>query len=177
MPDEPEALGLMALMLLHDARRQARFAGEEIVLLSDQDRSLWNVAQITEGRATLDRALSFGYRGPYQVQAAIASLQSADELDWRQIVALYGELVRLTGSAVVELNGAVAIVEAGAPEAALAIVEGLALDDYRYLHSTRAELRRRVARDDEARSAYRRALELAETEPERRSLQRRLGEL
>jgi RNA polymerase sigma-70 factor (ECF subfamily) len=177
MPDEPEALGLLALMLLHDARRAARFAGEDLVLLSDQDRSLWDVGQIGEGRAFLDRALALRGRGPYVVQAAIASLQAEDEIDWPEVAALYGELVRLTGSAVVELNRAVAVAEASGAEPALEIVDRLDLPDYRYLHSTRAELLRRLGRRAEARAEYERAAELTPDERERRFLQRRLAEL
>jgi RNA polymerase sigma-70 factor, ECF subfamily len=177
MPDEPEPHGLVALMLCHDSRRDARFAGDELVLLDDQDRSLWNAAQIEQGRAALERAIALGGRGPYVLQAAIASLQADPEIDWPQVAALYGELARLTGSPVVELNRAVAVAQTGAPEAALAIVDRLALDDYRYLHSTRAELLRRLGRLEDARAAYRRALELTRAEPERRFLQRRLAEL
>ncbi len=177
MPDEPEVHGLLALMLLHDARRQARFSGEDLVLLEDQDRSLWDATQIEQGRAALDRALALRGRGPHVLQAAIASLQVDERVDWPQIAALYGELVRLTGSPVAELNRAVAVAEAQGPEAALQIVDRLALDDYQYLHSTRAELLRRLGRVDEARTAYRRALELARTGPERRFLERRLAEV
>ena len=176
MPDEPEVQGLLALMLLHDARRGARFSGEDLVLLQDQDRSLWDASQIEEGRALLDRALALRGRGPYVVQAAIASLQADTQLDWPQIAALYGELARLTRSPVVELNRAVAVAEAQGAEAALEIVDRLTLDDYQYLHATRAELLRRLGRADEARAAYRRALELARAEPERRFLKRRLAE-
>jgi RNA polymerase sigma-70 factor, ECF subfamily len=177
MPDEPEVHGLLGLMLCHDARRAARFAGDELVLLEDQDRALWDAAQIAEGRAALDRALALRGRGPYVLQAAIASLQADVPVDWPQVAALYGELVLLTRSPVVELNRAVAVAQAGSPEAALDIVEGLALDDYPYLHSTRAELLRRLGRAEEARSAYRRALALARAAPERRFLERRLAEL
>jgi RNA polymerase sigma-70 factor, ECF subfamily len=177
MPDEPEALGLLALMLLHDARRAARFSGDELVLLEDQDRSLWDHAQIAEGRDRLDRAVALRSRGPYVLQAAIASLQSEEQLDWEEIAALYGELVRLTGSAVVELNRSVAVAHAIGPEAGLALVESLDLDDYQYLHSTRAELLRRLGRVDEARGAYERALELARAEPEKLFLRRRLATL
>jgi RNA polymerase sigma-70 factor (ECF subfamily) len=177
MPDEPEVLGLLALMLLHDARREARFAGGELVLFHDQDRTLWNAAQIEEARAVLDRALALRGRGPYLLQAAIASLQADEPVDWPQIASLYAELVRLTGSAVVALNRAVAVAETEGPEAALAIVDRLSLDDYQYLHSTRAELLRRLGRTDEARAAFRRALELATAAPERRFLERRLAEL
>ncbi|HZO98426.1 MAG TPA: sigma-70 family RNA polymerase sigma factor [Gaiellaceae bacterium] len=177
MPDEPEVRALLALMLLHDSRRGARFAEGELVLLDEQDRSLWDQGQIAEGRALLDEALALHGRGPYVLQAAIASLQAGDPIDWFEVAALYGELARLTGSPVVELNRAVAIAEVEGPEAALAIVDALALDDYRYLHSTRADLLRRLGRTGEARAAYRRALELASAEPERRFLERRLAEL
>jgi RNA polymerase sigma-70 factor (ECF subfamily) len=177
MPDEPEAQALLALMLLHDSRRDARFAGGELVLLAEQDRSLWNAAEIAEGRAALERAIALQGRGPYVLQAAIASLQADDPLDWKQIAALYGELARVTGSPVVELNRAVALAEVEGPAAALAVVDALPLADYRYLHSTRAELLRRLGRIAEARAAYERALLLADAEPERRFLERRLGEL
>ncbi len=177
MPDEPEAHGLLALMLLHDARRWARFVGDDLVLLQDQDRSLWDAAQIGEGRAVLDRAMALLGRGPYVVQAAIASLQMEAPLDWREIAALYGELERLTGSPVMELNRAVAVAEIQGPEAALQIVDRLQLDGYQYFHSTRAELLRRLGRADEATAAYGRALELSSAEPERRFLARRLAEL
>ena len=177
MPDEAEVHGLLALMLCHDARRAARVAGEEIVLLADQDRSRWDAAQIAAGRAALDRALALRGSGPYVLQAAIASLQAEPEIDWPQVADLYDGLARLTGSPVVELNRAVAVAEAGDPDAALAIVDGLALEDYRYLHSTRAELLRRLGRPAEARAAYERALALGPPAPERRFLEHRLTEL
>ena len=177
MPDEPEVLGLLALMLLHDARRRARFSHEDLILLSDQDRSLWDTAQISEARATLDRAIAQMGRGPYVLQAAIASLQSDEQVDWNEVTALYEELFRVTGSPVVRLNHAVAVAQAGSPAAALGLVDGLDLDEYQYLHSTRAELLRRLGRTTEARAAYQRALELASAQPERRFLQRRLAEL
>jgi RNA polymerase sigma-70 factor (ECF subfamily) len=177
MPDEPEAQGLLALMLLHDARREARFRDGDIVLLDDQDRSLWDAGQIAEGRAVLDRALALRGRGPYVLQAAIASLHADEPRDWPQIAALYGELVRLSDSPVIELNRAVAIAETGEVEAALAIVDGLRLDRYRYLHSTRAELLRRLGQVEEAREAYGRALELVHADPERRLVERRLAEI
>jgi RNA polymerase sigma-70 factor (ECF subfamily) len=176
MPDEPEVLGLLALMLLHDARRAARVAGDELVLLAQQDHALWDASQLAEGRSLLDRALARRCRGPYQVQAAIASLQATEHPDWTEISLLYGELARLTGSAVVELNRAVAIAQTGATTEALALVDGLDLDGYRYWHSTRGELLRRLDRPEEARSAYRRALELARSERERRFLQRRIAD-
>jgi RNA polymerase sigma-70 factor, ECF subfamily len=177
MPDEPEVHGLLALMLVNDARRDARFADGTVVLLRDQDRSLWNAEQIAEGRATLDRALALGGRGPYAVQGAIAALHTEEPQDWPQIAALYGELARLTGSPVVELNRAVAVAEAGDVEAALALVDRLELDRYHYLHATRAELLRRLGRVEDARAEYERALELVHAEPERRFLERRLEEL
>jgi RNA polymerase sigma-70 factor, ECF subfamily len=177
MPDEPEGHGLLALMLLTDARRDARFADGVVVLLRDQDRSLWDSEEIAAGRAELDRALALGGRGPYVVQAAIAALHSEEPQDWPRIARLYGELARLTGSPVVELNRAVAIAEAGEVEAALAVVERLELDRYHYLHATHAELLRRLDRTDEARAAYGRALELVHSDAERRLLERRRAEL
>jgi RNA polymerase sigma-70 factor, ECF subfamily len=177
MPDEPEVHGLLALMLLNDARRDARFADGMVVLLRDQDRSLWDFDQIAEGRAELDRALALGGRDAYVLQAALASLHVDEPQDWPQIAALYGELARLTGSPVVELNRAVAVAEAGELEAALALVERLELDRYHYLHATRAELLRRLDRTEDARAAYDRALELVHSDAERRFLERRLAEL
>ncbi|HKN93271.1 MAG TPA: sigma-70 family RNA polymerase sigma factor [Thermoleophilaceae bacterium] len=177
MPDEPEVHGLLAMMLLHDARREARFRDGELVLLADQDRSLWDRAQIAEGRAVLDRALALHGRGSYVLQAAIASLHADEPHDWAEIAALYGELSRLTGSPVVELNRAVAVAEAEGAEAGLAIIDRLELDDYQYLHSTRGELLRRLGRTEEARAAYARALELAHDHAERRLLERRVCEL
>jgi RNA polymerase sigma-70 factor, ECF subfamily len=177
MPDEPEAHGLLALMLVNDARHEARFADEEIVLLSEQDRSLWDHDRIAEGRAVLNRAMALAGRGPYVLQAAIAALHTDDPLDWPQIAALYGELARRTGSPVVRLNEAAAIAEAGDPKAALALTDGLELDRYHYLHSVRAELLRRLGRGEDAREEYERALELVHSGAERRFLERRLGEL
>jgi RNA polymerase sigma-70 factor (ECF subfamily) len=177
MPDEPEVHALLALMLLNDARREARFDDGDVVLLADQDRALWDTDQIEDGRATLDRAMSLGGRGPYVLQAALASLHCEDTPDWREIAALYAELARTTGSEVVELNEAVAIAEAGDPDAALRIVDRLDLDGYHYLHATRAELLRRLDRVDDARGAYGRALELVHSDAERRLLERRLAEL
>ena len=177
MPDEPEVHGLLALMLVNDARRDARFADGTVVLIRDQDRSLWDLDQMEEGRTGLDRALALGGRGPYVLQAALAALHADEHPDWLQIAALYGELARVTGSPVVELNRAVAVAEAGDPEAALALVEHLDLDRYHYLHATRAELLRRLDRVEDARRAYRRALELVSSETERRFLERRLAEL
>ena len=177
MPDEPEVQGLLALMLITDARRDARFQDGEIVLLPDQDRSRWNEVQIVLGRESLEQALALGGRGSYVIQAAIAALHSDDPLDWTEIAALYDELARLTGSPVVEVNRAIAVAEADGPAAGLALVEGLDLEGYQYFHSTRAELLRRLDRPDEARAAFERALELALAEPERRFLQGRIEEL
>ena len=177
MPDEPEVHGLRALMLLNDARRAARFEGGELVLLADQDRSRWDASKIARGREALDRAFALQGRGAYVVQAAIASLHMEEPLDWPEIAALYGELVRMTGSAVVELNRAIAVAEADGDEAGLALVGRLNLDGYQYFHSTRADLLRRLGRADEARTEYQRALELAHTEPERRFLRRRIAEV
>ena len=177
MPDEPEVHGLLALMLINDARRNARVADGAVVLLRDQDRSLWDAAQIEEGRAVLDRALALGGRDAYVLQAAIAALHVEEPQDWPQLAALYGELARRTGSPVVELNQAAALAEAGDVDAALALLDRLQLDSYHYVHSTRAELLRRLDRVDEARAAYERALELVHSEAERRFLERRLAEL
>ena len=177
MPDEPEVHGLLALMLLHDARREARFRDGELVLIADQDHSLWDAAQIAEGRIVLDRAIALRGRGPYVLQAAIASLHTEDSPDWPEIAVLYRRLAQLTGSPIVELNRAIAVAEADGPEAGLAIVDELDLADYRYLHSTRGEFLRRLGRDREARDAYGRALELADDDAERRLLERRLNEL
>ena len=177
MPDEPEVHGLVALMLLDDARRDARFASGELVLLADQDRSRWDAAKIARGREALDRAFALRGQGAYVVQAAIASLHMEEPRDWQEIAGLYGELVRMTGSAVVELNRAIAVAEVDGAEAGLALVDRLDLGGYQYFHSTRADLLRRLGRTDEARAEYERALELARTEPERRFLQRRVAEV
>jgi RNA polymerase sigma-70 factor (ECF subfamily) len=177
MPDEPEPAGLLALMLCHDARRRARAPHGELVLLEEQDRRLWDHGMIDEGRALVARALGRPSRGPHAVQAAIAVLQTEDDVDWPQVVALYDELVDLTGSPVVELNRAAAIAMAGQLEQALALVDDLALDGYQYWHSTRGELLRRLGHASEATAAFRRALELAHAEHERRFLQRRIDGL
>jgi RNA polymerase sigma-70 factor (ECF subfamily) len=177
LPGQPEPRGLLALMLLHDARRQARLSGpdgQDLVLLADQDRSLWDWRQIGEAREIL--GLAAASRGPYVIQAAIASLQAASPVDWPGVAALYAELADLTGSPVVRLNGAVAVAQAEGPGAALAIVDGLDLAGYPYWHSTRAELLRRLGQPDAARAAYRAALDLAVTEPERRFLRKRMAE-
>jgi len=176
LPGYSEPRGLLALMLLHDARRQARLGGpdgQDLVLLADQDRTRWDWRQIEEARRVLDQVRDS--RGPYMIQAAIASLQAADPLDWRQVAALYAELADLTGSPVVRLNGAVAVAQADGPGPALAIVDSLGLDGYPYWHSTRAELLRRLGRADEARAAYQAALALTGSEPERRFLRDRIA--
>jgi RNA polymerase sigma-70 factor (ECF subfamily) len=177
MPDEPEVHGLLAMMLMHDARRESRFRDGELVLLADQDRALWDFEEIDAGRAALDRALALHGRGPYVLQAAIASLHLDDPHDWPQIAALYGELARLTDSPVVELNRAIAVAEIDGPGEGLAIVEQLDLGDFRYFHSTRGELLRRLGREPEAIDAYRRALELVDDGAERGLLERKLEEL
>jgi RNA polymerase sigma-70 factor (ECF subfamily) len=186
MPDEPEALGLLALLLLQDARRSARVdVNGELVLLEDQDRTLWDAGEIDEGRALLDRALRRARPGPYQVQAAIAACHAsatvATDTDWREIALLYGELARMTGSPVVELNRAVAVAMADGPATGLALVDALdssgLLDDYQYLHATRADLLRRLGRFDEAAVAYRRARDLATSAAERSFLDQRLATL
>ena len=185
LPDEPEVGGLLALLLLHDARRAARVdATGELVPLEDQDRSRWDASQIAEGTRLLEAALQRGRPGPYQVQAAIAACHAtaaeAADTDWAQIAALYGQLARLVPSAVVRLNRAVAVGMRDGPAAGLALVEQLErtgeLAGYHLLPATRADLLRRLGRRDEAAAAYREALELAPTEPERRYLARRLTE-
>jgi RNA polymerase sigma-70 factor, ECF subfamily len=180
MPDEPEVYGLLALMLLHDSRRAARLRDGELVLFKDQDRGLWDWPQVQAGRTALERGLALrgrGAGGVYLLQAAIASLHTAESSDWPQIAALYGELARLAPSPVIELNRAVAIAEAEGPERGLDAIDGLDLDDYQYLHAARAELLRRLGRRAEARIAYERALALARSDHERRFLERRLAEL
>jgi RNA polymerase sigma-70 factor, ECF subfamily len=177
MPDEPDVHALLALMLINDARREARFADGALVLLADQDPSLWDRKQIAEGQAALERAIALAGRGPYVLQAAIASLHAEESQDWPQLAALYGELARVTGSPVAELNQAAAIAETGNVQAALGLVERLDLEHYVYLHSTRAELLRRLDRADEAAAAYRRALELVVSDAERSFLERRLAEV
>ena len=179
MPDEPEALGLLALMLLHDSRREARFGpAGELVLLEDQERSLWDSARIEEGRRVLERALSFRRAGPYQLQAAIAALHADDETDWPEIAALYGRIAEVAASPVVELNRAVAVAMAEGPGAGLELIEEIdALEGYHLLHAARADLLRRLDRLDEAADAYRRALELAASSADRAFLERRLAEV
>ena len=186
MPDEPEALGLLALLLLHDARRAGRVdAAGALVPLDAQDRALWDAGAIAEGVAVLDRALRRTRPGPYQVQAAIAACHAtapeASATDWRQIAMLYGQLARMVPAPVIELNRAVAVAMADGPEAGLALVDALeesgALAGYHLLPATRADLLRRLGRMEDAAGAYRRALELAGAQPERDYLRRRLAEV
>ena len=173
MPDEPEVHGLNALMLVNDARRDARFAEGSVVLIAEQDRARWDLDQIERGRAALERALGLGGRGPYVLQAAIAAAHVEDPPDWRELALLYDELVRVTGSPVVRLNHAAAVAEEGDVTRALELVDDLDLDAYHYLHATRAELLRRLDRAEDARAAYERALELVHSDAERRFLERR----
>ena len=185
MPGEPEVLGLLALMLLHDARREARVgAGGELILLDDQDRSRWDHERIAEGQALVERALRMGRPGPYQVQAAIAALHDEADTpaatDWTQIASLYRALGAMAPSPVVELNLAVAVAMADGPAVGLAMMDGIAasgeLEQYPYLHAARADLLRRLDRWTEAETAYRRALELTTNGAEQAYLERRLAE-
>jgi RNA polymerase sigma-70 factor (ECF subfamily) len=183
---EPEAIGLLALMLLHDARRPARTSPEgELILLDEQDRRLWNREEIREGLALVEAALSSRRFGPYTLQAAIAAVHaeapSAAATDWRQIVGLYDVLLRVEASPIVELNRAVAIAMRDGPEAGLALIDAILergeLTDYHLAHSAGADLRRRLGRVPEAIASYERALELTTQAPERRFIERRLAEL
>jgi len=183
---EPEAMGLLALMLLHDSRRAARTSPTgELVLLDDQNRSLWNAAQIEEGGALVGRSLASRRFGPYTLQAAIAAVHAqaatAAATDWHEIVGLYDALLRLQPSPIIELNRAVAVAMRDGPEAGLAFVDALLergeLDDYRLAHAARADLCRRLGRTADARAAYERALTLTRQDAERRFLKRRIAEL
>jgi RNA polymerase sigma-70 factor (ECF subfamily) len=186
LPEEPEALGLLALMLLHDARREARVGPDgELVLLEDQDRTRWDAARIAEGRALVERALRMGRPGPYQLQAAIAAVHdeaaTPADTDWPQIAVLYEALRRHDPSPVVELNLAVAVAMADGPATGLAMMDALAadgrLDEYPYLHAARADLLRRLERWTEAAGAYRRAIDLTANRTERAFLETRLAEV
>jgi RNA polymerase sigma-70 factor (ECF subfamily) len=186
MPDEPEATGMLALMLLHDARRAARVDDDgDLVLLADQDRTRWDTEEITEGVVQLDGALRRGQPGPYQVQAAIAACHATAtdpaDTDWPQIAALYGSLVRMTPTPVVALNRAVAVGMAHGPAAGLALVtvlrESGQLAGYHLLAATEADLLRRLGRTEDAAVAYREALALAGTDSERRFLRRHLTDI
>ena len=177
MPEEPEVHGLLALLLLQDSRRNARLRDGELVLFADQDRSLWDAAQIAEGHAALDRAMSLGGRGQYTLQAAIASLHTQEQRDWGEIATLYRELASLTSSPVVELNLAIAVAEHRGPQAGLDLLDRLPLDEFHYLHCARAELLARLGRIEDARAAYCRALALTPDNAERPLIERRLAEL
>jgi RNA polymerase sigma-70 factor, ECF subfamily len=177
LPDQPEPQGLLAMMLLHDSRRDARFRDGEMLLFADQDRDLWDADQIERGRAAFRRATALDGRGPYVVQAAIALAHIQHPRDWTHIAVLYGELARLTDSPIVELNRAVAVAEVEGPEAGLAMIDRLHLDEYRYLHAARAELLHRLGRNAEAAVAYHRALVLVQDDAERRQFQRRLQQI
>ena len=174
MPDEPEAHGLLAMMLLLHARAPARMRDGELVLLDEQDSTLWDRDEIARGRAVLDRALALHGRGPYVLQAAIASLHADEPRPWREILALYDQLLIVADSPVVRLSAAVVRAEVDGPEAALAVVDGLELDSYRYFHATRGELLSRLGRDADAADAFARALELAVDPAERRFLSGRV---
>jgi RNA polymerase sigma-70 factor, ECF subfamily len=179
MPDEAEVHGLHALVLLQDARRDARSSRDgRLVLLEDQDRALWDGEEIAQGRASLERALVLRMPGPYQLQAAIAALHSDDEADWPQIALLYARLLDFSPSPVIELNRAVAVAMADGAEAGLALADSIAgLDDYYLLHAARADLLRRLERPADAAEAYGRAVELAPSELEREFLRSRLAAL
>jgi RNA polymerase sigma-70 factor (ECF subfamily) len=180
MPDEPEVHALLALMLLTESRRPARLRDGELVLLADQDRSLWDERRQRAGLESLARARALQASAPpgaYLLQAEIAALHCAPQTSWELVAARYDELAALTGSPVVALNRAVAIGESQGPAAGLAATEELDLGGYQYFHSTRAELLRRLERPEEARSAYARALAIVRSEAERRFLERRLAEL
>ncbi|HEY6584916.1 MAG TPA: RNA polymerase sigma factor [Gaiellaceae bacterium] len=179
MPDEPEVLGILALMLFHDSRREARTdAAGDLVLLEDQDRSLWDAGRIEEGRRVLERAARMRRPGPYQLQAAIAAVHAEETTDWGAIATLYERLDELAPSPIVELNRAVAVAMADGLDQGLGLIDEIqGLDDYHLLHAARADLLRRLGRDAEAAGAYRRALELAPSPVERAYLERRLAQV
>jgi RNA polymerase sigma-70 factor, ECF subfamily len=179
MPDEPEVLGVLALMLFHDSRREARTDAEgDLILLEDQDRSLWNRERIEEGRRVLERAARLRRVGPYQLQAAIAAVHAEERSDWRTIAELYARLAQVAPSPIVELNRAVAVAMANSLDDGLDLIAQIeGLDDYHLLHAARADLLRRLGRRDEAAGAYRQALALAPNPVERAFLERRLSEV
>jgi len=179
MPDEAEAHALLALMLINQGRSAARFPDGELVRLDDQDRSLWNQNQIDQGRDLLERALALHGNGAYMIQAAIADLHLREPRDWDEIALLYQRLEQITSSPIVTMNRAIAVAQIEGPQAALVMLDELELelDDYRYYHSTRASMLRRLGHDDQARTAYARALDLTQAGPERRFLESRLAEL
>jgi len=183
---EPEAMGLLALMLLHESRRAARMSSDgDVILLDEQDRTLWDRAQIAEGGELVERALRSQRVGPYALQAAIAALhaeaRTPTDTDWAEVVGLYDLLIQVEPTPVVALNRAVAVAMRNGPAAGLALIDDIAargeLKDYRLLHAARADLCRRLGRGDDARAAYERALALTRQEPERRFLERRIREL
>jgi RNA polymerase sigma-70 factor (ECF subfamily) len=182
MPDEPEALGLLALLLLIDARRPARTAADgSIVVLAEQDRSRWERAKVAEGQTLVRRLLRRGEPGPFQIQAAINAVHSdatsAAHTDWRQVLALYDQLMALAPTPVVAMNRAVALAETDGPQAALDVLDDLELEGYQPFHATRADMLRRLGRTEEAAQAYEAALALTANSRERRLLERRVGEL
>jgi RNA polymerase sigma-70 factor, ECF subfamily len=177
LPDEPEVHGLLAMMLVHDSRRDARIEDGRIVLLAEQNRDRWDLAAVDAAEAAFARARTLGGDGAYVIQAAIALAHTREPRDWTYIAVLYGRLAQLTASPVVELNRAVAVAEAEGPAAGLALVDRLALDDYPYLYATRGELLARLDRTDEALAAYRRACELLDDDRERAHVERRIAEL
>lgn len=181
MPDEPEAVGLLALMLLTDARRAARIEAGVLVPLPEQDRTCWDEDLIEEGHELVRACLRRGRPGPYQIMAAVNAVHTdagrAEDTDWRQILALYDQLLRFTPTPVVRLNRAVAVAEVDGPQAGLTLVDQLGLSSYHAWHAARAELLRRLGRSEEAAAAYRRAIELSANTAEAAYLQARLAEL
>jgi RNA polymerase sigma-70 factor, ECF subfamily len=178
MPDEPEVQGLLAVMLINDARRDARFVDGTVVLLEDQDRSLWDQERIEEGRGVLERAARLRQVGSYQLQAAIASIHAGETTHWPTIAGLYDQLARVAPSPIVDLNRAVAVAMAAGADQGLDLISQIeGLDDYHLMHAARADLLRRLGRQDEAAGEYRRALALAPNPVERAFLERRLSEV
>ncbi len=177
MPDEAEVHALLALMLINRARSAARFRNGKLILLNDQDRAQWDQKEIDEGRVMIERALALRASGQYIIQAAIADLHLQQPRDWDEIELLYRKLEQLAGSPVVTMNRAIAVAELEGPESALALLDTLELEGYRYFYSTRADMLRRLGRDSEARAAYARALELTQPGPEQEFLESRLADL